>query len=216
MEVKINLKIFAFAVLFFITGQLEIYGILMLFACIHELGHLLFGILLGFKPKSIHIMPLGLCINFYVFPKDYNQKIMNSNCLKVKKIIIAAAGPVTNFFFAIFFSLYPINILGIVPQTIIYANLLIGIFNLIPIYPLDGGRIIKNIFSLLCGYKRALIFTNKLSNITMILLTMISSILICYYKNIAILLIIIYLWILVVFQNRKYQMKMNLYQMLEK
>lgn len=41
MQIKINLKIFIFLILFILTNQIEIYGILMLFATVHELGHLL-------------------------------------------------------------------------------------------------------------------------------------------------------------------------------
>lgn len=41
MQIKVNLKIFIFLILFILTNQVEIYGLLMLFATVHELGHLL-------------------------------------------------------------------------------------------------------------------------------------------------------------------------------
>ena len=41
MSIKIDLKIFLFVILFWLTSQIEIYAILMIFALIHELGHLL-------------------------------------------------------------------------------------------------------------------------------------------------------------------------------
>ncbi len=40
MSIKIDLKIFLFVILFWLTSQIEIYAILMIFALIHELGHL--------------------------------------------------------------------------------------------------------------------------------------------------------------------------------
>lgn len=52
MRIRINLKIFLFVLIFILTKQIKIYGILMLFAFIHELGHMLVGILLGFKPEN--------------------------------------------------------------------------------------------------------------------------------------------------------------------
>ena len=64
MQIKINIKILLFIGIFLISGQIEIYGIFMLFALIHELGHLLVGILLGLKLDYLTIMPLGLSITF--------------------------------------------------------------------------------------------------------------------------------------------------------
>lgn len=60
MKIRLNLKIFIFIAIFIVTRQIEIYGVLMLFAILHELGHMLAGILLGFKPNSIEIMPFRI------------------------------------------------------------------------------------------------------------------------------------------------------------
>lgn len=216
MEIKINLKIFAFVAIFYLTGQLEIYGILMLFAFLHEMGHMLAGLVFGFKPKSLKVMPLGLAIRFATFPKDYNGKIGNANLLTVKKLGIALAGPITNLVFIVLLLFLPnFSLFGLEKSLLIYSNLLIAIFNLLPIYPLDGGRVIKYFLRLKRGNKRATITINRISNLTVILLTMVSSILIYYYKNIAILLIIIYLWILVILQNRKFENQMKLYRLIE-
>lgn len=57
MNVKINLKIFLFLILLAITGQIRIYLLLMLFAFLHELGHMIVGLLEGFKPEAIEIIP---------------------------------------------------------------------------------------------------------------------------------------------------------------
>ena len=54
---------------------------IMIFAIIHELGHLLAGILLGMKPKKIEIMPFGVSISFNVNTLDYNKKIKSSSSL---------------------------------------------------------------------------------------------------------------------------------------
>ena len=57
---------------------------------------------------------------------------------------------------------------------------------------------------------------NKISNILMILLTAGSSILILIYKNIGLLLIIAYLWIIVIKENNKYTLKKKINKLLEK
>ena len=48
MSIKIDLKIFLFALIYIITKQIKIFAIFMLFAFVHVLVHLIIGMLLGF------------------------------------------------------------------------------------------------------------------------------------------------------------------------
>lgn len=216
MRIRINLKIFLFILIFIVTKQIKIYGILMLFAFIHELGHMLVGILLGFKPGKLEIMPYGVSVGFNVKCEDYNKKIKNGNMLSIKKLIIALAGPLTNFIITIIFLMANIKFFGIERELVIYSNILIGIFNLIPIYPLDGGRVIKNILHIILGLQNSYKYTNQISKITICLLTGICSIAILYIKNVALLLILGYLWYLVILENRKYNRKMQILNNIQK
>ena len=149
MKFRIDLKIFAFIILFFITKQIEIYSLIMAFAIIHELAHLFAGIILKFEPEKLELIPLGLTVSFKINLNDYNKKIYNANEFEIKKIIIASAGPIINLIIAILF--YKFKFFPKINQTIVYANLLIAIFNLLPIYPLDGGRILKGVLHLAFG-----------------------------------------------------------------
>lgn len=212
MKIRLHLKIFVFIAIFIVTRQIEIYGILMLFALFHELGHMLTGIIFGFKPKSLEIMPLGLSIEFESKSENYNKKIKKGTLLTLKKTIIAASGPLTNLLFIIIFLVFPISFFGISKDIVIYANILIAIFNLIPIYPLDGGRIAKGILHILFGRKDAYRYTYMISNITISILTAISSIVILNLKNIAILLILAYLWYLVISENKRYRTRQKIYE----
>jgi len=210
MNIKLNLNIFLFLILFFITNQLEIYTLIMIFALIHELAHLICGVLLGFKPNTLKIMPFGFCIEFETNLQDYNRKFMKSNIISIKKMIIALAGPLINFL---------ITILGIICELdnyIIYSNLLILLFNLIPIYPLDGGRILKNILKILVGNKKANMYINYVSNVIAVILTMLASVFILVYKNIAIFAIIIFLWILILKENKRYNTYNKIYKTIDK
>lgn len=63
MEVKnlrfrIDLKIFAFLIFFYFTRQIELYALIMMFAIIHEVAHLITGVVLKFKPDKIELIPL--------------------------------------------------------------------------------------------------------------------------------------------------------------
>ena len=181
MRFRIDLKIFIFLIIFYFTKQIEIYAMIMLFALIHELGHLLAGLLMGMKPEKIELMPFGVSIAF-----------KKGNMLEIKKILVALAGPLTNFIIIIIAS--NINIDLFKALIIIYTNFLIMIFNLLPIYPLDGGRILKGILHI----------------------TMLSSILILYIHNIAITLIDMYLWYLVIKEDIIYKKREKILENINK
>lgn len=212
MRFRIDLKIFIFLILFYFTKQIEVYAMIMFFALIHELGHLLAGLLMGMKPEKIEIMPFGVAISFKINVKEYNRKIKKGNVLEIKKIIVALAGPITNFI--IILITYNLKIDLIKSMLIIYTNFLIMIFNLLPIYPLDGGRILKGILHIIFGKRKAQNYINIISKITVIIITAMSSILILYIKNISIFLIGIYLWYLIIKEELKYKKREEIYKKL--
>lgn len=210
MRFRIDLKIFIFLIIFYFTKQIEIYAMIMFFAFIHELGHLFAGILLGMKPEKIELMPFGVSISFKINVKEYNNKIKKGNILEIKKIIVAIAGPITNLLIILLTLNLKIEIIK--SLTIIYTNFLIMIFNLIPIYPLDGGRVLKGFLHINLGKRKTEEYINNISIITTIFITAISSILILYVKNISIFLIDMYLWYLVIKEYSKYKRRKYIYQ----
>ena len=200
MQIKISLQIFVFLIIFLLTKQIEIYSILMLLAFIHECGHLLAGLLIKLKPKKLEINPFGLAIVFEEFGSRNKE-------FELKKVLIATAGPLTNLIIILIVWLFNLPIKDITKEILIYANILIIAFNMLPIYPLDGGRIVRGILYIVKGREFSEEVTNKVANIGAIILTFAGSIAIYYFKNIAILLMLIYLWALVIRENKRYFLK---------
>lgn len=72
-----------------------------------------------------------------------------------KKIILYLSGPIFNLIVAgVFFCVREYSS-GVLFEEIIYINLALGLFNLIPAYPLDGGNILEIILNKRVLYKRA-------------------------------------------------------------
>ena len=102
---------------------------------LHELGHTAAALLLHKKPMAVRIMPTG--INILLPPaSSYTEELL-----------IAAAGPLMNFLYAAVCELLPYGVGG----TVRGVSLLLGMLNLLPLAPLDGGRILSALLSPLFG-----------------------------------------------------------------
>ena len=217
MHIKIDLKIILFAVAFLLVGRIEIYVILMLFGLIHELGHLLCGLLLGLKPGQITLMPYGLKLNFRINYNDYNKKIKKGNLLSIKKIVLYLAGPITNLIICsmvVVLSLFNENIklLNCSNEQIFYCNLIIAVFNLIPIYPMDGGKILQETIHIFCGLRKSYKVIQEITWISLGVFTAFTSIIILQYKNVFLLLILGYLWGLTIKTEKQLNLKEKIYE----
>lgn len=198
MKIKVDLKIFLIIILYILTKNIKVFAISFIFILLHELGHAITGVILGLKIKKININVFGLSIEF----ENYGKERLTN------KIIIDMAGPAINiitFIIAVIFK----------NEEIAYINILLAIINLLPIYPLDGGRIVKNLLLKSHNYKQVVGYTEKISKDTLIIITAISSIVILYIKNVGIFLVILYLWSIALKECRKNQIIKRAFQAIQ-
>lgn len=193
MKIEINLKIVFAILLFLMIKNLNTYLIFFVFILIHEIAHLIVGIVLGGKPKKMIISMFGVSLEFYSYVK---AKIFY-------KIIFYAIGPAINIIIALLLS-YIYTEKNLLIEKVIITNYMIGIFNLIPILPLDGGKIIKEFLKIFLKVETANKISIYVSKVILITISLIYSVLIIRVKNIIILFLIMYLWYLYTLEERKF------------
>ena len=129
-----------------IFGKSGVFLCYVVFGILHELAHSLVGKKLGYKLNIITMMPYGASLSGN-----------NSPLKPIDEIEIALAGPIFNLLMvmlAVFLKYVNLpcqQILDIVRD----VNLSYLIFNLLPVFPLDGGRILLAILSIKIKRKTA-------------------------------------------------------------
>ena len=140
-NIKIN-PLFFFVLLISIFLKVwDMFFLAFLTATLHEVGHLIMIKGSRVEIKYIKIEPFGISI------KLKNLFIKNPQ----DEIKIAIAGPLCNFIV----SLLCLVLLKEKAHFLYFSNLCMGLFNLLPALPLDGGRILKAHLSKKMGYLRS-------------------------------------------------------------
>ncbi|MDO7906881.1 M50 family metallopeptidase [Paenibacillus sp. JX-17] len=138
-----------------VTGHILELLTLFSIVLIHELGHAAAALLLGIQVRSIQLLPFG---GVAVIEE-------HGSMTAGKEIIIALAGPLQNVIMMAAAWLAGWAGWGneAFMDYLIQCNLLIALFNLLPILPLDGGKIVHALASLCWSYHATLLWTSRIS-----------------------------------------------------
>lgn len=147
------------------------YSLLMaaVFGCVvlHELGHALTARRFGIATRDIILTPIGGLARLTRMPRAPGAELL-----------ITLAGPMVNFVLAAIlwgillisgaFEPYAASAptyLDVFGFDLMMANVAIGVFNLIPVFPMDGGRVLRALLSGAIGYRRATEFAAGLGRV---------------------------------------------------
>lgn len=142
------------------SGMLwNVITLLAFFTCVvlHELGHSFTAMHYGVGVRRILLMPIGGMAEFDSIPRQPSRELL-----------ITIAGPAVNFAIAAALwaltglpAAWPFGDYEFAPgvagllQLLIHWNIIMGVFNLVPVFPMDGGRVFRALLATKLSYLRA-------------------------------------------------------------
>lgn len=154
---------------------------------IHEMIHYIAARILGYSGFCIEILPIGAALKL----KDLDE------ASPMEDIIISLSGPIGNFIIALISYIVYKYINNSYILLFLQYNMAIGLFNLFPAFPLDGGRILRDILTTKFLYKKANEIALRISIILGYILLIIHFITLLYgISNINLALIAIFILVI--------------------
>jgi len=140
------------------------------FVCVvlHEFGHSLQVRRYGIRVRDIVLLPIGGMARAESIPEK-----------PIEEIIVAISGPLVNFALALIFFVIiwlrhsPFTFESEFLGSLLWINLVLGVFNLTPAFPMDGGRILRGLFAMRLPYLTATRYARKIGQLIAILFVII-------------------------------------------
>ena len=130
-------------------------GMLFGIVVLHELGHALMARRFGIGTSDITLLPIGGVARLIRMPEEPRQEFL-----------VALAGPAVNVALAALLGAVAvvtdlplrsgIDILGGHPlRNLFWVNVGLALFNMVPAFPMDGGRVLRSLLAMRLGHPRA-------------------------------------------------------------
>lgn len=180
--IRFRLSFFVLILLMIALSYLEQFFIAYIFMAVHEILHIALAKEYGGSVKGITFMPVGMSAEI--------QGLENISLSR--RILVFGIPPLFNIVFGI---LFRSSIVG-------KLNILIGLFNLLPVFPLDGSRLMVCIGGYFFGTLRANRYAANIGFViccTLIFMGFLQMVLLNY--NISLLLVAVY----IIKESRKYE-----------
>lgn len=171
---------------YFSTGQFDFISVLMLVivfgsVAFHELSHSLVARSMGISIERILLLPIGgmamMKENVFSPKKEFKMAIAGpmfnfALCALLAMFIVFTEG---QFFYSVDYilaleslTLSPVALLAFTVSVAFWMNLALGLFNLVPAIPMDGGRVFRSLLAMKMEYLKATRLATIISNFLMI------------------------------------------------
>lgn len=168
--------------------------ILLFFGCVvlHELGHSLTARRYGVRVPRILLMPIGGMAEMDRIPRQPRAELL-----------ITIAGPLVNFVIVLLMAPFlwrdlvsetptPEPSLAALGVQLLVANAVMGTFNLLPVFPMDGGRIFRALLALKLPYLRATYWASLVGKVLAVALALLAGLYWHHYLLAALFLFIFF------------------------
>ena len=167
---NVNYLFLSMIVIYLAIDETGLFLPLSIGVIVHELSHVFFLVIFDCKVNSINLSIGAITVNH------------SSGIDKYKNMIAVLAGPISNLLLSLLF--YRINFM-----THFYVNIILFIYNLLPINGLDGGELIKLLFNGVLSAEKI----NNLLNINTVVITIMFCVMYIFvFKNINAVFIILF------------------------
>jgi Zn-dependent protease/CBS domain-containing protein len=140
------------------SRDMALAGIILACVGVHECAHILTARRLELVPKAVILLPLT---GVTIYDESKAEKPQTPELAWKREVRMAIVGPLVSFALALLSvgiilgatngidlgGKFPFLQASNLPRSLVWANLYIGLINLIPAYPLDGGRILRAYFA---------------------------------------------------------------------
>lgn len=137
-KIKIHLFFYLFMFICLITGNFFDFLVFSVIIFVHECGHVFAGLFFKWKLEKIVILPFG---GISIFKQFINTSLF-------QQFIVTLMGPLFQICFFMF-----LNHFFVLSNRVVYFNTVLFIFNLLPIFPLDGSKFLYIFLCIIFPFK---------------------------------------------------------------
>lgn len=161
--ISINIHVtFLLLLIFFLSGGIKWLVLLLgvfCFVTLHEICHSLVARSYGIEVREITLLPIGGIASMSSMPEKPSQEFFISIAGPLFNLIVVAVfyiplkrllGPEVLFYKPFSTATWPLTL-----AYLYWINLILAIFNLIPAFPMDGGRVLRALLAQKMGYQKA-------------------------------------------------------------
>jgi Zn-dependent protease/CBS domain-containing protein len=130
--------------------------LVLVFACVvaHEFGHILMARYFGIKTPEVTLLPIGGIANMERIPEDPWQELPVAVAGPMVNVVIAAVLIMIGGFAVVDAQSIDFTNVPLV-QRLALVNISLVVFNLIPAFPMDGGRVLRAVLAMRLNPQRA-------------------------------------------------------------
>ena len=161
ISIKIHVTFFLLLI-FFLSGGIKWLALLLgvfCFVTLHEICHSLVAKYYGIEVREITLLPIGGVASMSSMPEKPSQEFFISIAGPLFNLIVVAVfyfpmkkilGPEVLFYRPFSTATWPLTL-----SYLYWINLILAVFNMIPAFPMDGGRVLRALIAQKMGYQRA-------------------------------------------------------------